>query len=100
MADNHRRLAELGLDPPTVGKKRPRAHTASSHRGTAPPRASPRERTPANTTEYGYQARWHGGPKWYSATVVSTNEDGTVNLKYRDGDFEENVNPKYLRKSI
>jgi hypothetical protein len=31
---------------------------------------------------------------------VSTNEDGTVNLKYRDGDFEENVNPKYLRKSI
>ena len=100
MSENHRRLAELGLDLPKVGKKRPRARTASSPRDTAPLRASPRERTTAPTTEYRYQARWNGGPTWYSATVVSTNEDGTVNLKYRDGDSEEDVNPKYLRKSI
>ena len=39
-------------------------------------------------------------PSLQTPTVVSTNEDGTVNLKYRDGDSEEDVNPKYLRKSI
>eukprot|EP00039_Didymoeca_costata_P015905 m.276600 g.276600 ORF g.276600 m.276600 type:complete len:465 (+) comp16302_c0_seq7:66-1460(+) len=43
------------------------------------------------------QAFWKSGKKLYEGFIESINGDGTVNIRYRDGDFEENVKQDLVR---
>jgi len=36
--------------------------------------------------------------KWYGGTVVASNDDGTYDIKYADGDTEDNVLPHFIKR--
>ena len=38
-----------------------------------------------------------GGRNWYDGVVTAVHEDGTCNLHYDDGDYEERVAPRFIR---
>ena len=38
------------------------------------------------------------GTSWFPAEVVRVHADGTVDLEYEDGDFEEHVKPVYVKR--
>merc|ERR1712146_88520 len=44
------------------------------------------------------EARFGGRKKWYKATVMRENRDGTYDLKYDDGDRERSVKRDLIRK--
>merc|ERR1712054_139739 len=46
----------------------------------------------------GVEARFGGRKKWYKATVMRENRDGTYDLKYDDGDRERSVKRDLIRK--
>ena len=41
--------------------------------------------------------RYMGGNKWFPGKITSVNRDGTYDVKYSDGDDEQNVAPSFLR---
>lgn len=38
------------------------------------------------------------GKRWYPGTVNRANDDGTFQVAYEDGDFQDNVDGKFIRK--
>merc|ERR1711871_1396373 len=44
------------------------------------------------------EARFGGRKRWYKATVMRKNRDGTFDLKYDDGDRERSVKRELIRK--
>ena len=38
-----------------------------------------------------------GGRNWFDGVVTAVHEDGTCNLHYDDGDFEERVGPRWIK---
>lgn len=46
------------------------------------------------------QALWKRGPRWYGASVISCNPDGTYFLRYDDGDSWESVPRSRIRARV
>jgi hypothetical protein len=79
---------------------------------TAEPAPGPRERMrqagekrrlpPSEKPKLGDRVRGKyqgqiGGRNWYDGVVTAVHEDGTCNLHYDDGDYEERVAPRFIR---
>ena len=43
------------------------------------------------------EAKFKGGAKWYSGSVVAVNRDGSYDIRYDDGDKEQRVPPSNVR---
>eukprot|EP00903_Cladosiphon_okamuranus_P008645 g8289.t1 len=43
------------------------------------------------------EARYRRGHKWYEGEVRAVNRDGTVDIRYKDGDSERDVEPSFVR---
>ncbi|CAB1107264.1 unnamed protein product [Ectocarpus sp. CCAP 1310/34] len=43
------------------------------------------------------EARYKGGRKWYPGVVRRVNRDGTMDITYKDGDSERDVDPSLVR---
>ena len=43
------------------------------------------------------EAKFKGGAKWYSGSVVAVNRDGSYDIRYDDGDKEQRVLPSNVR---
>lgn len=43
------------------------------------------------------EARFHKGAKFYPGKIAKVNIDGTVDIEYDDGDFEENMSKQHVR---
>ena len=43
------------------------------------------------------EARYRGGHKWYEGVIRGVNNDGTVDIRYKDGDSERDVEPSFVR---
>ncbi len=43
------------------------------------------------------EARYKRGQKWYAGVIRRVNSDGTMDIKYRDGDSERDVDPSFVR---
>ncbi|CAM9116657.1 unnamed protein product, partial [Hapterophycus canaliculatus] len=44
------------------------------------------------------EARYKRGLKWYEGTVRRVSRDGTMDVEYKDGDFERDVGPAFVRQ--
>lgn len=44
------------------------------------------------------EATWAGGIRWYPATIVARNDDGTYHARFKDGDEEQWVPPGRVRR--
>jgi SEL1 protein len=45
-------------------------------------------------------ARWKGRKHYYSGYVAQVNNDETVDIQYDDGDFEHNVQSRYIKRKL
>lgn len=43
------------------------------------------------------EARYKRGPKWFPGVIRSVNLDGTYDIRYKDGDSERDVDPRFVR---
>lgn len=44
------------------------------------------------------EARYKRGPKWYPGEIRATNRDGTYDIRYKDGDTENDVGAALIRR--
>jgi len=44
------------------------------------------------------EARFRGGPKWFSGRIKQVNRNGSYDIRYEDGDMEEGVDASMVRR--
>ncbi len=58
-----------------------------------------RAKLPKYSKNQRVEGNYIGGVKWFGGVIQKVNKDGTYHLRYDDGDIEENVSPKRIRKA-